>query len=141
MPKLQKSKSARLKIHQYSALCAPIMSQFAAIEALKSIDSFQPDMKSSFMARRNFIVNKLNKIGLSTELPTGAFYCFPSIKSTGLTSEEFALKLLDQEKVAVVPGSVFGEGGEGYIRCCYAASMEVLKECCVRIQRFIHNNK
>lgn len=125
-----------LKIHQYCMLCAPIMSQYAAIEALKNSLPQVEEMKKSYQARRNFFVSGLQDAGYETFLPEGAFYCFPSIQHTGLSSEEFALELLKQHKVAVVPGSVFGAGGEGYIRCCYATGMDQLKEALARISTF-----
>jgi aminotransferase len=125
-----------LKIHQYCMLCAPIVSQYAAIEALKNAKQDVEIMKSSYLARRNLFVSGLQEAGYETVVPEGAFYCFPSIKHTGLSSEEFALKLLQNERVAVVPGSVFGSGGEGYIRCCYAAQVDQLKEALKRIRNF-----
>jgi len=125
------------KIHQYSALCAPITSQYAAIEALKTCQKDVADMRESYRTRRNLFVKRLNDIGLPTPLPEGAFYCFPDIRPTGLTSEEFAIQLLHSHRVAVVPGNVFGRGGEGHIRCCYATSLSELKEALTRIQSFI----
>ncbi|MFC1617587.1 aminotransferase class I/II-fold pyridoxal phosphate-dependent enzyme, partial [Candidatus Margulisiibacteriota bacterium] len=107
-----------LKIHQYSILCAPIMAQYAAIEALKNSLYEVEEMRKSYLHRRNMFIKGLNEIGLPTEIPGGAFYCFPNIKHTGLSSEEFALQLIKKEKVAVVPGNVFGIGGEGHVRCC-----------------------
>ena len=126
-----------LKIHQYTIMCAPHMLQHGALEALRNTYSEVVNMRNSYRRRRNYMVQSLNKMGLECHTPGGAFYVFPSIKSTGLTSEEFAEELLIQEKVAVVPGNVFGECGEGYIRCSYAASMEQLQESMKRIQRFI----
>ena len=126
-----------LKIHQYTLMCAPHMLQHGALEALRNTYSEVVNMRNSYRRRRNYMVQSLNKMGLDCHTPGGAFYVFPSIKSTGLTSEEFAEELLIQEKVAVVPGNVFGECGEGYIRCSYAASMEQLQESMKRIQRFI----
>ncbi|MFE8702403.1 aminotransferase [Cytobacillus sp. FJAT-54145] len=128
---------AMLKIHQYSMMCAPTMAQFAALEALKSGKEDVLEMKKSYRRRRNYFVQSLNEIGLECHIPGGAFYAFPSIKSTGLTSEQFAEKLLLEEKVAVVPGNVFGESGEGHIRCSYASSMEQLQESVKRIKRFV----
>lgn len=129
--------SRALKIHQYSILCAPIISQHASVEALKNSKDDVFDMALSYKKRRNFFINQLNEIGLKTTMPKGAFYCFPSIKETGLSSEGFALKLLEKEQVAVVPGNVFGLGGEGYVRCCYATSFPLLKEATKRINRFL----
>ena len=115
--------AAMFKIHQYTIMCAPTMAQVAAIEALKSGEDDIAAMVEDYNRRRLFMVKGLNKIGLPCFEPKGAFYAFPSIKSTGLTSEEFAEKLLMEEKVAVVPGDAFGECGEGYVRCCYATSL------------------
>jgi len=129
---------AMLKIHQYTMMCAPTMAQYAAIEALRSGEHDVDEMRKSYRHRRNFFVNSLNEAGLTCHLPGGAFYAFPSIKSSGLSSEEFAEKLLLEEKVAVVPGSVFGESGEGYVRCSYASSLESLQEATKRIGQFMN---
>jgi aminotransferase len=94
-------------------------------------------MRTSYQSRRNLFVKRLNEIGLPTTLPEGAFYCFPDIRAFGLSSEEFAIRLLREHKVAVVPGNVFGLGGEGYIRCCYATNLKDLKEALKRIRTFI----
>ncbi|UOY90948.1 aminotransferase [Ectobacillus sp. JY-23] len=126
-----------LKIHQYTLMCAPTMSQFAAVEALRSGERDVKEMKKSYRQRRNFITGSFNEMGLSCHIPGGAFYAFPSITTTGLSSEQFAEQLLLEEKVAVVPGSVFGESGEGFIRCSYATSMEQLIEAMNRIARFV----
>ncbi|WP_445492391.1 aminotransferase [Niallia sp. 03133] len=131
---------AMLKIHQYSLMCAPTMAQYAGLEALQSGSDDVEEMKKSYRRRRNFIVDSLNEMGLTCHNPGGAFYAFPSIVSTGYTSEEFAEKLLIEEKVAVVPGNVFGESGEGHIRCSYATSLEQLQEAMKRIKRFVHNH-
>jgi len=128
-----------LKVHQYSIMCAPTMSQFAAIEALKNGQEQVRKMVQSYNDRRHYIVNEFNEMGLSCHLPGGAFYVFPDISSTGLSSEEFAEKLLIDEQVAVVPGSVFGKGDEGYIRCSYVTRFELLQEAMQRIKRFIDN--
>ena len=125
------------KIHQYGMMCASTMSQHAGIEALRNGMPEVEEMRQSYRSRRNFIVNSFNEIGLSCHNPGGAFYAFPSIKSTGLTSQDFAEKLLLEEKVAVVPGDVFGESGEGHIRCSYASSLEQLKEAITRMERFV----
>ncbi|MCP4049439.1 MAG: aminotransferase class I/II-fold pyridoxal phosphate-dependent enzyme [bacterium] len=129
--------SRALKIHQYNIMCAPITSQFAAISALRHSEKYVKKMRESYCYRRNFFVKKLNDTGLDTMMPDGAFYCFPSISNTGYSSEEFAFKLLEEQKVAVVPGPVFGSGGEGYIRCCYATNLELLKEALLRIETFL----
>ncbi|GGE80154.1 aminotransferase [Priestia taiwanensis] len=129
-----------LKIHQYTLMCAPTMSQYAALEALQTGNRDVIEMKKSYHKRRNFIVSSLNSIGMECHLPGGAFYAFPSIKSTGMTSEQFAERLLMEQKVAVVPGGVFGESGEGYIRCSYATSMNQLIEAMKRIEAFVHQH-
>jgi aminotransferase len=134
---------AMLKIHQYAMMCAPTMAQYGAIEALRNSQEDVDHMRKSYRRRRNYMVKSLNEIGLTCHLPGGAFYVFPSIISTGMSSEEFAERLLVEERVAVVPGNVFGKGGEGHIRCSYASSMEALQESIVRMQRFMerHRNK
>ncbi|MBU8914810.1 aminotransferase [Neobacillus sp. 114] len=126
-----------LKIHQYTTMCAPHMLQHGAIEALRNSYHEVESMRNSYRRRRNYVVDTLNNIGLDCHVPGGAFYVFPSIKATGLSSEQFAEKLLMEEKVAVVPGNAFGESGEGYIRCSYATSMEQLQEALKRMQRFV----
>lgn len=128
---------AMMKIHQYTMLCAPILSQEAALEALRDPERDIDDMKSEYRKRRNFLVQSFKEIGLSCFVPRGAFYAFPSIKDTGLTSKEFALRLLDQESVACVPGTAFGPGGEGFVRCSYATSFDQLKEAVKRMGAFI----
>jgi aminotransferase len=130
---------AMLKIHQYAMMCAPTMAQFGAIEALKNGMQDVEQMKKSYRQRRNYFVDSLNEIGLPCHLPGGAFYAFPSIANTGLSSEEFAERLLLEQKVAVVPGHVFGESGEGFIRCSYASSLEQLQEALRRISIFMKN--
>ncbi|MBA7599087.1 putative N-acetyl-LL-diaminopimelate aminotransferase [subsurface metagenome] len=133
--------AAMFKIHQYTIMCAPTMAQVAAIEALKSGEDDIAAMVEDYNRRRLFMVKGLNKIGLPCFEPKGAFYAFPSIKSTGLTSEEFAEKLLMEEKVAVVPGDAFGQCGEGYVRCCYATSMADIEEALNRMGRFVGKHK
>ncbi len=128
---------AMTKIHQYSMLCAPITAQMGAIEALKNGDGEMQKMVREYDRRRRLVVSGLNKMGLDCFEPEGAFYAFPNIRSTGLTSEEFAGRLLKEQKVAVVPGSVFGDCGEGYLRCSYATSYEELTEALARIKAFI----
>jgi len=132
---------AMTKIHQYTIMCAPIMGQVAAIEALREGDADAAEMVTEYNRRRRTIVKGLNDIGLACLEPKGAFYAFPSIKSTGMTSEEFAEKLLIEEKVAVVPGSAFGECGEGYVRCCYAVPLADIKEALSRMGRFVAKHK
>ncbi|MDX8045220.1 aminotransferase [Gracilibacillus sp. S3-1-1] len=131
---------AMTKIHQYTIMCAPTMAQHGALEALRNGNDSVREMKTSYQQRRNFVVKALNEMGLSCHLPGGAFYVFPSIKATGYSSEEFAQKLLEEERVAVVPGHVFGESGEGYIRCSYATSIKQLDEAMKRISRFVKQN-
>lgn len=128
---------AMLKIHQYALMCASTMAQYAGIEALRHGMQDVEEMVRSYRRRRNYIVKSFNEIGLDCHNPGGAFYAFPSIRKTGLSSQEFAEKLLMEEKVAVVPGDVFGESGEGHIRCSYASSMEQLQEAIRRIERFM----
>lgn len=128
---------AMLKIHQYAIMCAPTMSQYAALEALRNGREDVIEMRNSYRRRRNYFVQSMNEIGLECHIPGGAFYAFPSIKSTGLSSEEFAERLLLEEKVAVVPGNAFGESGEGHIRCSYASSMAQLQEAVKRMKRFL----
>ncbi len=129
------------KIHQYTMLCAPIMGQVAATEALKSGEASIAEMVEEYNRRRLTMVKGLNDIGLSCFEPRGAFYAFPSIKGTGMTSEEFAERLLIEEKVAVVPGSAFGQCGEGYIRCCYATSLTDIEEVLSRMKRFVAKHR
>ena len=129
--------AAMTKIHQYTMMCAPTMGQIAAIEALKNGNNSCMEMVADYNRRRRVIVKGLRDIGLSCFEPKGAFYVFPSIASTGMTSEDFAEKLLTEEKVAVVPGSAFGRCGEGYVRCCYATSMADIEEALIRMQRFV----
>lgn len=129
--------SAMLKVHQYALMCASTMSQYAGVEALRNGKESVEKMVNSYRQRRNFIVNSFNEMGLSCHIPGGAFYAFPSIESTGLSSQEFAERLLKEKSVAVVPGDVFGESGEGHIRCSYATSMEELREAMKRIQEFV----
>lgn len=128
---------AMTKIHQYTMMCAPTMAQVAAIEALKSGEASVREMVEDYNRRRKVIVRGLNKIGLTCFEPRGAFYAFPSIVSTGMSSEEFSERLLVEEKVAVVPGSAFGECGEGYVRCCYATSLSDIEEALFRMRRFV----
>ncbi len=127
--------SRALKIHQYAMMCASITAQYAAIDALKNGQSEVEDMRDSYLQRRNLCVHRFNEMGLDLVAPEGAFYCFPSIRKTGLSSKEFATKLLKSERVAVVPGSAFGLGGEGHIRCCYATNLKDLE---IALQRVAH---
>ncbi len=125
------------KIHQYGIMSAPTTAQFAAVEALRSCDDDVEEMRREYNYRRRYIVDGFRAMGLSCFEPLGAFYVFPCIKSTGMTSEEFCQNLLQEEKVAVVPGNAFGESGEGFIRCSYAYSIENIQEALKRIERFV----
>ncbi|MDL2232618.1 aminotransferase class I/II-fold pyridoxal phosphate-dependent enzyme [Ruminococcaceae bacterium OttesenSCG-928-L11] len=125
------------KIHQYAIMCAPTTSQYAAIEALRSCDGEIEKMAESYDKRRRLIVGGLNEMGLECFMPGGAFYAFPSIRSTGMASMEFCEKLLEAERVAVVPGDAFGSCGEGYVRICYAYSVEHITEALTRMRRFL----
>jgi len=129
------------KIHQYAIMCAPTTSQYAAIEALRSCDKEVARMKEEYDARRKIMVNGFNEIGLACREPKGAFYAFPSIKSTGLTSEEFCEKLLYSKKVALVPGTAFGDSGEGFVRASYCYSIAHIKEALSRISEFLDELK
>ena len=128
---------AMKKIHQYSIMCAPTTAQLAAIEALKNSDNSVDEMVKEYNRRRRVLVDGFRKLGFDCFEPLGAFYVFPCIKSTGLSSDEFCEKLLLKEKVLAVPGNAFGECGEGYIRACYASSMESIYEALKRIERFV----
>lgn len=126
-----------LKIHQFVIMCAPTTSQYAAIEALRNGDEDVRRMRESYDERRRFLVNALNEMGLPCFEPKGAFYVFPNISAYGMTSEEFARRLLEQERVAVVPGTAFGECGEGFLRISYAYSIDNLKKALDEIEKFI----
>ncbi len=125
------------KIHQYAIMCSPTVSQYAGVEAARNGDADIEKMKEAYNQRRRFLVQSFREMGLSCFEPEGAFYVFPSIQATGLSSEEFALKLLEEQKVAVVPGNAFGESGEGFIRCSYAYSIDELKLAVQRIGKFV----
>ena len=132
---------AMMKVHQYVTMCAPTMSQAAAVEALRRGEQEVQDMTASYDRRRRYIVSAFNDMGLDCFEPKGAFYAFPSIRSTGMTSDDFVERLLIEEKVAAVPGSAFGACGEGHIRCCYATSMEEIREAVSRMQRFVARHR
>ncbi len=132
---------AMKKIHQYAIMCAPTTAQYAAIEALKNSENSVQEMTSEYNRRRRVVVTSFKKMGLKCFEPLGAFYVFPCIKSTGLSSDEFCEKLLQQERVLVIPGNAFGECGEGFIRVCYSSSMENILESMTRIERFINKIK
>ena len=129
------------KLHQFSIMCAPTNSQYAAVEALKNGDSDVEMMAEAYDQRRRFLLHELRRIGLECFEARGAFYVFPCIKSTGMTSEEFATRLLQEEKIAVVPGTAFGDSGEGYLRISYAYSIEKIKQALERIERFVRKVK
>ena len=129
--------SAMTKLHQYAIMSAPTTSQYAAIEALEQGDGDIEAMRDEYDGRRRFLVDGFRKLGLSCFEPLGAFYTFPCIKSTGLSSEEFCDRFLSQQRVAVIPGAAFGPGGEGYVRACYAASMHDLDEALKRLEKFL----
>ncbi len=126
-----------LKIHQFAIMCAPTTSQYAAVSALRNGDEDVEMMRESYNQRRRYLVNALREMGLECFEPYGAFYVFPSIKKFGMTSDEFAVRLLNAEKVAVVPGTAFGDSGEGFLRLSYAYSLESLKVALDRIRRFV----
>lgn len=133
--------AAMNKIHQYIIMSAPTTSQYAAIEALRHGEKDVEMMRESYLARRNYIVNGFNQLGLDTFMPQGAFYVFPCIKSTGLSSDEFCERLLQSQKVACVPGTAFGKAGEGFIRVSYAYSIGHIKEALSRIETFLEELK
>ena len=126
-----------LKIHQFAIMCAPTTSQYAGVAALNDGDSDVDMMREEYNGRRRYLMHRFAEMGLPCFEPYGAFYAFPCIKEFGMTSEEFAVRLLEEEKVAVVPGTAFGDCGEGFLRISYAYSLEDLKEAFDRIERFI----
>jgi len=128
---------AMMKIHQYSILCAPIVSQDAAVEALERGEPAMLRMRREYELRRNYVVSALNEMGLDCFTPRGAFYVFPKISSTGLTSQEFSMRLLREKRVAVVPGTAFGPSGEGHVRCSYATGLDQIKVAMERIAEFV----
>ena len=129
--------SQMTKIHQFAIMCAPTTSQYAAVEALKNGDNDVKEMRQAYNQRRRFLINAFKQMGLDCFEPFGAFYVFPCIKEFGMTSEEFATRFLEEEKVAVVPGNAFGESGEGFVRISYAYSLENLKVAVDRLGRFV----
>jgi len=130
---------AMMKIHQYTMLCAPVLSQEASIEALRHADKDIAYMKAEYKKRRNFIYASFEEMGIPCVRPDGAFYAFADISQFGMSAHEFSLKLLDEQNVACVPGTAFGACGEGFIRCSYATSLDEIKEAMVRIARFIES--
>ncbi len=133
--------AAMTKIHQYTIMCAPIMAQKAALEALRHGEEEMLKMVDNYNYRRRLLLKGFQEIGLECFEPQGAFYCFPSIKSTPFNSEDFCEKLLKEELVAVVPGNAFGNSGEGFIRCCYAASVKDLEEAIIRMGNFLNRHR
>ena len=131
--------AAMTKLHQFGIMSAPTTSQYAAVEAMRNGDPDIEHMRDEYDSRRRYLVDSLNRIGLPCFEPKGAFYVFPDIRSTGLTSEEFCERFLLEEKVAVIPGSAFGPGGEGFVRACYAASMKDIAEAVARMDNFLTN--
>lgn len=130
-----------LKIHQFAIMCAPTTSQYAAVEALRNGDKDVEEMREAYNQRRRFLIKALRDMGIEVFEPFGAFYVFPSIKQFGMTSDEFAEKLLEEEKVAVVPGTAFGACGEGFLRISYAYSIEDLKKALEKIEKFVNRHK
>ncbi len=130
--------SQMTKIHQFAIMCAPTTSQYAAVEALKNGDEDVKEMRTAYNQRRRFLMDAFQRMGLECFEPYGAFYVFPSIKEFGMTSEEFATRFLEEEKVAVVPGTAFGDSGEGFLRISYAYSLENLKIAIGRLERFVN---
>ena len=133
--------AAMTKLHQFGIMSAPTTSQYAAIEAMRNGDGDIEHMREEYDSRRRYLVENLNRIGLTCFEPKGAFYVFPCIKSSGLSSQEFCERFLREEKVAVIPGDAFGPGGEGYVRACYAASMKDIAEAVSRLDNFLQNLK
>ena len=125
------------KIHQFAIMCAPTTGQYAGVEALKNGDEDIREMRTSYNQRRRFLMHAFREMGLECFEPYGAFYVFPCIKEFGMSSEEFATRFLEEEKVAAVPGNAFGESGEGYLRISYAYSLEKLKVAMERLSRFV----
>ena len=130
-------RSQMVKLHQYTIMCAPTISQISAIEALQSCDEEVNFMREEYNKRRKYVVSELNDMGLNCVEPLGAFYVFPDIRSTHISSDEFCERLLEAEKVAVVSGRAFGKCGEGFVRISYCGSMEDLVEAMIRLRRFV----
>ena len=127
------------KVHQFVIMSAPTSAQYAAIEALEHGIADTESMRREYESRRNLICARLNRMGLTTNVPKGTFYVFTNITSSGLTSDEFCVRLLEEHKVAIVPGTAFGDSGEGFVRISYATSMENIKEACSRIEAFLES--
>jgi aminotransferase len=130
-----------MKIHQYTMMCAPVLSQKAAVEALRNGGADADRMRGEYVRRRNYICSAFNELGLPCHLPGGAFYVFPEIRGLGMSSRDFSLQLLDEEQVACVPGTAFGPSGEGFVRCCYATHLDDIKEAMSRIARFVERHR
>lgn len=130
-----------LKLHQFAIMCGPTTSQYAAVEALRAGDEDVQRMRAAYDERRRYLVNRFRELGMDCFEPYGAFYVFPSIKRFGMRSEEFANRLLQEEKVAVVPGTAFGDCGEGFLRISYAYSIQDLKKALDRIEKFVKTLK
>ncbi|MFZ0428505.1 MAG: aminotransferase class I/II-fold pyridoxal phosphate-dependent enzyme [Acidobacteriota bacterium] len=128
---------AMMTIHQYTMLCAPTLSQWAGIEAFEQVEVDVEEMRTRFLHNRNYMVSALREMGLALVVPRGAFYAFPRVTDLGMSSRDFALGLLDEEKVAVVPGEAFGPSGDGFVRCSYATSLENIKEAMERMARYV----
>ena len=128
---------AMMKIHQYAILCAPTPSQEAATEALKEAATITEEARNTYRIRRDFLRRRLEEAGLPSIRPDGAFYLFVDVRGTGLSSKDFAMRLLEEERVAVVPGEAFGPGGEGFVRCSYATSLDRLEVAAERMLRFV----
>ena len=126
-----------VKIHQYAIMCAPTTSQYAAVEAMRDGDGDISMMCKDYDYRRRFLLEKLRSAGLECFEPRGAFYMFPSIQSTGMSSADFCARFLTEEHVAAIPGTAFGAGGEGFVRMCYASSLANLSEAMDRLERFL----
>lgn len=130
-----------IKVHQYVIMCAPTVSQYGAMEAMVNGEADAVSMRESYNQRRRYLHHELERLGLPCFQPEGAFYMFPDIREFGMSSEDFAMDLMNEEKVAVVPGSAFGESGEGYVRISYAYSIAELKEALARIERYIQKKR
>lgn len=129
------------KVHQYAIMCAPTVSQYAAVEAMKNGEADAARMRESYDQRRRYLYHGLEHLGLPCFEPEGAFYMFPDIREFGMSSEAFAMELLEKEKVAVVPGSAFGRSGEGFVRMSYACPIDGLKEAVMRIGRYLQRKR
>jgi aminotransferase len=132
---------AMMKVHQYAMMCASIIAQEGALEALKHGWDNVVKMRDQYHRRRDLIVRRFNEIGMKCHLPRGSFYAFPDVTPLGMSEKDFAVGLLQQEKVAVVPGTAFGENGRGHVRACFATSYDQIIEACDRVERFANSSK